>query len=240
VPPASVPRHRIRGSHGRGRTSRCPTATTPSSPTHRSGMTCRPAAAATETATRTAVPRYWPAKTCQDRSRGVVVADGAPSTGQDEQQGHDDEVVHVRRGKHAHGRRDRSDEVSHPLAAYGSAAAKMTMAERAAGTVVGDNGRRESTARDRPPRFHGSIGHLRRLRSFAPIQTGSAWSRSVPGGGNVELLATQALELGVEVVGVARSSVAQDLQLAFTRWPNSAAGRPATSDCRRSSPARTP
>src|SRR3954469_24183971 len=35
------------------------------------------------------------------------------------------------------------------------------------------------------------------------------------GGGNVELLATQALELGVEVVGVARSSVVQDLQLAF-------------------------
>jgi 1-deoxy-D-xylulose-5-phosphate reductoisomerase len=35
------------------------------------------------------------------------------------------------------------------------------------------------------------------------------------GGGNVELLADQALELGVEVVGVARSSVVQDLQLAF-------------------------
>jgi 1-deoxy-D-xylulose-5-phosphate reductoisomerase len=35
------------------------------------------------------------------------------------------------------------------------------------------------------------------------------------GGGNVELLAAQALELGVEVVGVARSSVVQDLQLAF-------------------------
>jgi 1-deoxy-D-xylulose-5-phosphate reductoisomerase len=35
------------------------------------------------------------------------------------------------------------------------------------------------------------------------------------GGGNVELLATQALELGVEAVGVARASVAQDLQLAF-------------------------
>ncbi|MEV0899030.1 1-deoxy-D-xylulose-5-phosphate reductoisomerase [Actinoplanes sp. NPDC049802] len=35
------------------------------------------------------------------------------------------------------------------------------------------------------------------------------------GGGNVELLAAQALELGVEVVGVARSSVTQDLQLAF-------------------------
>jgi 1-deoxy-D-xylulose-5-phosphate reductoisomerase len=35
------------------------------------------------------------------------------------------------------------------------------------------------------------------------------------GGGNVELLATQALELGVEVVGVARSSTVQDLQLAF-------------------------
>jgi 1-deoxy-D-xylulose-5-phosphate reductoisomerase len=35
------------------------------------------------------------------------------------------------------------------------------------------------------------------------------------GGGNIELLATQALELGVEVVGVARASVAQDLQLAF-------------------------
>ena len=35
------------------------------------------------------------------------------------------------------------------------------------------------------------------------------------GGGNVELLAAQALELGVEVVGVARASVVQDLQLAF-------------------------
>src|SRR5918912_1105599 len=35
------------------------------------------------------------------------------------------------------------------------------------------------------------------------------------GGGNVELLAAQALELGVEAVGVARASVAQDLQLAF-------------------------
>jgi len=35
------------------------------------------------------------------------------------------------------------------------------------------------------------------------------------GGGNVELLAEQALELDVEVVGVARSSVVQDLQLAF-------------------------
>jgi len=35
------------------------------------------------------------------------------------------------------------------------------------------------------------------------------------GGGNVELLARQALELGVEVVAVARASAAQDLQLAF-------------------------
>ena len=35
------------------------------------------------------------------------------------------------------------------------------------------------------------------------------------GGGNVDLLAQQALELGVEVVGVARASAAQDLQLAF-------------------------
>jgi 1-deoxy-D-xylulose-5-phosphate reductoisomerase len=35
------------------------------------------------------------------------------------------------------------------------------------------------------------------------------------GGGNVELLAAQALELRVDVVGVARSSVVQDLQLAF-------------------------
>ncbi|WP_285682880.1 1-deoxy-D-xylulose-5-phosphate reductoisomerase [Actinoplanes sp. NBRC 103695] len=35
------------------------------------------------------------------------------------------------------------------------------------------------------------------------------------GGGNVEMLAQQALELAVEVVGVARSSVVQDLQLAF-------------------------
>jgi 1-deoxy-D-xylulose-5-phosphate reductoisomerase len=35
------------------------------------------------------------------------------------------------------------------------------------------------------------------------------------GGGNVALLAAQALEFGVEAVGVARSSAAQDLQLAF-------------------------
>jgi 1-deoxy-D-xylulose-5-phosphate reductoisomerase len=35
------------------------------------------------------------------------------------------------------------------------------------------------------------------------------------GGGNVELLAAQALELGVEAVAVARASVVQDLQLAF-------------------------
>jgi 1-deoxy-D-xylulose-5-phosphate reductoisomerase len=35
------------------------------------------------------------------------------------------------------------------------------------------------------------------------------------GGGNVALLAEQALELGVDVVGVARATVAQDLQLAF-------------------------
>src|SRR3954468_8912061 len=35
------------------------------------------------------------------------------------------------------------------------------------------------------------------------------------GGGNVGLLAQQALELGVDAVGVARASVAQDLQLAF-------------------------
>lgn len=35
------------------------------------------------------------------------------------------------------------------------------------------------------------------------------------GGGNVELLAAQALEQAVDVVGVARSSVVQDLQLAF-------------------------
>ncbi|MFC4105135.1 1-deoxy-D-xylulose-5-phosphate reductoisomerase [Micromonospora zhanjiangensis] len=35
------------------------------------------------------------------------------------------------------------------------------------------------------------------------------------GGGNVEQLAAQALELGVEAVGVARASAVQDLQLAF-------------------------
>ncbi|MGH3647910.1 MAG: 1-deoxy-D-xylulose-5-phosphate reductoisomerase [Micromonosporaceae bacterium] len=35
------------------------------------------------------------------------------------------------------------------------------------------------------------------------------------GGGNVELLAAQALELGVDAVGVAKASAAQDLQLAF-------------------------
>lgn len=35
------------------------------------------------------------------------------------------------------------------------------------------------------------------------------------GGGNVDLLAAQALELGVDAVGVAKASAAQDLQLAF-------------------------
>ena len=35
------------------------------------------------------------------------------------------------------------------------------------------------------------------------------------GGGNVDVLAAQALELGVAVVGVAKSSTVQDLQLAF-------------------------
>jgi 1-deoxy-D-xylulose-5-phosphate reductoisomerase len=35
------------------------------------------------------------------------------------------------------------------------------------------------------------------------------------GGDNVGLLAAQALEFGVEVVGVAKATVAQDLQLAF-------------------------
>jgi 1-deoxy-D-xylulose-5-phosphate reductoisomerase len=35
------------------------------------------------------------------------------------------------------------------------------------------------------------------------------------GGGNVDLLAAQALDLGVQAVGVARASTAQDLQLAF-------------------------
>ncbi|MGH9004193.1 MAG: 1-deoxy-D-xylulose-5-phosphate reductoisomerase, partial [Acidimicrobiia bacterium] len=35
------------------------------------------------------------------------------------------------------------------------------------------------------------------------------------GGGKVDLLARQALEAGVRVVGVARGSAAQDLQLAF-------------------------
>jgi 1-deoxy-D-xylulose-5-phosphate reductoisomerase len=35
------------------------------------------------------------------------------------------------------------------------------------------------------------------------------------GGGNVELLAAQALEFGVDAVGVARATTAQDLQLAF-------------------------
>src|SRR6185295_3275952 len=34
-------------------------------------------------------------------------------------------------------------------------------------------------------------------------------------GGNVELLAAQALEMGAEVVGIARASALQDLQLAF-------------------------
>ena len=60
------------------------------------------------------------------------------------------------------------------------------------------------------------------------------------GGGNVELLAAQALELGVEAVGVAKATAAQDLQLAFYAEAQPSAGTPpATSGSRRSSPART-
>ena len=58
------------------------------------------------------------------------------------------------------------------------------------------------------------------------------------GGGNVELLAEQALALGVEVVGVAKASAAQDLQLAFYAEAAAAGTRPAGSGCRRSSPGR--
>jgi 1-deoxy-D-xylulose-5-phosphate reductoisomerase len=60
----------------------------------------------------------------------------------------------------------------------------------------------------------GSIGTQaidivrRHPQQFRVVALGAA-------GGNVELLAAQALELAVDVVGVARSSVVQDLQLAF-------------------------
>ena len=51
--------------------------------------------------------------------------------------------------------------------------------------------------------------------SSGATRTGSASSALGAGGGNVELLAAQALELGVDVVGVARAIAVQDLQLAF-------------------------
>ena len=59
----------------------------------------------------------------------------------------------------------------------------------------------------------GSIGTqaidiVRRNPRFRVVALGA-------GGGNVELLAAQALELGVDAVAVARASVVQDLQLAF-------------------------
>ena len=60
----------------------------------------------------------------------------------------------------------------------------------------------------------GSIGTQaidivrRNLDKFRIVAVGA-------GGANVELLAAQALELGVEAVGVARASAVQDLQLAF-------------------------
>ena len=58
------------------------------------------------------------------------------------------------------------------------------------------------------------------------------------GGGNPGLLASQALELGAEVVAVASaSSAAADLQLAVT--PQAARGATPPARCRRSSPGRT-
>lgn len=60
------------------------------------------------------------------------------------------------------------------------------------------------------------------------------------GGGNVELLAAQALELGVEAVGVAKASAAQDLQLAFYARRAGAAGPRVTSSFPRSWPAPMP
>jgi 1-deoxy-D-xylulose-5-phosphate reductoisomerase len=71
-----------------------------------------------------------------------------------------------------------------------------------------------------PPReivLHGSTGSVgtqaidvirRAPDRFRVVAVGA-------GGGNVGLLAAQALELGVDMVGVARASVVQDLQLAF-------------------------
>ena len=60
------------------------------------------------------------------------------------------------------------------------------------------------------------------------------------GGGNVELLAAQALELGVEAVGVAKASAAQDLQLAFYAEASRARlGHRRLQAARRSWPGRT-
>jgi len=60
----------------------------------------------------------------------------------------------------------------------------------------------------------GSIG----TQALDVIRRNPGWFRVVAlagGGGNVALLAAQALEFGVEAVAVARASAAQDLQLAF-------------------------
>lgn len=66
-----------------------------------------------------------------------VVESGRRDVEKNDRADHDeDEVVHVRRGKHAHGRRDRTDEGSHARERTG-AKAKMTMAERAAGQLWG-------------------------------------------------------------------------------------------------------
>ena len=80
--------------------------------------------------------------------------------------------------------------------------------------VTWDNGPRESANRRHP--------RLDRLRRHPGPGADRPEPRPVPGarassagGDNVGLLAQQALEFEVEVVAVAKATVAQDLQLAF-------------------------
>src|SRR5215213_768748 len=85
------------------------------------------------------------------------------------------------------------------------------------GTPAGAVTTRRKMAGMRELVLHGSTGSIgtqaidivrRNPDRFRVVALGA-------GGGNVEVLAAQALELAVDVVGVARSSVVQDLQLAF-------------------------
>src|SRR5215213_8495984 len=85
------------------------------------------------------------------------------------------------------------------------------------GTPAGAVTTRRKMAGMRELVLHGSTGSIgtqaidivrRNPDKFRVVAIGA-------GGGNVELLAAQALELAVDVVGVAHSSAVQDLQLAF-------------------------